>query len=130
MDKKISWMSCVCGKKAYYEENLRFNGYSIDGWKCKHCGEEYFNPGKAEFILLLNKIKKKKYNLKLNRVRSNLILRIPKEISTVLNLSDSTILQVSLEKGGILLTSPLPSETKTLDFPYLPSDTKTMTHSK
>lgn len=111
MDKKISWMGCVCGKKAEYNSDLRFNGRPIDGWECKHCGEAYFNPGKAELILLLNKIKKKKYNLKLNRVRSNLILRIPKDVSTALSLSDGDSLEVSMTEKGIML-KPLRSSGK------------------
>ena len=79
-------MKCACGKIAKYEEHLKFNGYDIDGWKCDSCGEEYYNPEKAERILLLNKLKNHKYHLKLSQVKSNLILRIPKEVGEALNL--------------------------------------------
>lgn len=82
----MTWMGCICGKKAKYVKHMKFNGYDIDGWHCNHCGEEYFNPEKAEVILLLNQIKKKGYILKLGQIKSNLILRIPKEVSDVLKL--------------------------------------------
>jgi hypothetical protein len=48
-------MVCACGKTARYVENLRFNSYRVDGWRCPSCGEIYYNPDKAQKILLLNK---------------------------------------------------------------------------
>lgn len=80
-------MKCFkCKKAMEYTKNLEFNKYKIDGWKCSKCGEEYYNPEKAEKILLLNKLKKSKFHLKLSQVKSNLILRIPKEVGKALNL--------------------------------------------
>ena len=77
-------MICVsCGKTAK-KTKLRFQGIEIDGWKCS-CGEEYFDPEQAERILLLNKMIKKEYKVKLSQIRSNLIIRIPKELSEALN---------------------------------------------
>lgn len=79
-------MKCVtCGKKMNYMKKLKFNNYILDGWKCS-CGEIYFNPEQAQRILLLNKIKKEHIKVKLGRMRSNLILRLPKEIETALGL--------------------------------------------
>ena len=88
-------MKCTCGKIAKYVEELTFNNHTIDGWKCE-CGEVYYNPEKAERILLINKLKKVKYHLKLNRVKSNLILRIPKEVSDVLNLHEGNQMELGL----------------------------------
>ena len=79
-------MKCLCGKITDYKSNLKFNNYDIDGWVCKNCGEIYYNPEKAEKILLLNKLKKIKYHLKLSKVKGNLILRIPKELGEALDL--------------------------------------------
>lgn len=79
-------MKCVCGKIAEYKPNLKFNQFDIDGWVCS-CGEIFYNPEKAEKILLINKLKKAKYNLILGQSKSNLILRIPKEVGEVLELS-------------------------------------------
>jgi hypothetical protein len=90
-------LKCACGKMADYDKNLKFNGVNIDGWVCKSCGETYYNPEKAEKILLLNKLKKMKYHLKLNKVKSNLIVRIPKEVGEALNLDDGNEVELALE---------------------------------
>ncbi len=58
-------MKCICGKTARYVRHLRLNNYDIDGWKCDSCGEIYFNPEKAERILLLNKKQKTGENAEL-----------------------------------------------------------------
>ena len=49
-------MNCACGKVASYEEHLKFNKSDIDGWVFKECAETYYNPEKAEKILLLNEL--------------------------------------------------------------------------
>jgi len=71
-------IKCVCGKVAKPVKELKFNGHNIDGWKCT-CGQIYYDPDQSQTILFLNKLKHKKYSLKLSKVRSNLILRIPKD---------------------------------------------------
>jgi len=99
-------MKCVCGKIAQYKLHMKFNGYDIDGWECKSCGEAYYNPEKAERILLINKLQKHKFYLKLSRVKSNLILRIPKEVSTALNLKESQKVEFGLkERDEIVIKS-------------------------
>lgn len=102
-------LKCVCGKIAHYKKNMRFNKQDIDGWKCQNCGEVYYNPEKAEKILLLNKLKKHKFNLKLSKVKSNLILRIPKEVSDVLNLKKSQMVEFSLKDKNEIVINPLGS---------------------
>ncbi len=85
-------MKCVkCGETAK-EARLSFQGHQIDGWKCR-CGEEYFDPEQAEKILMLNRIRNKKFRVKLGRMRSNLIIRMPKELERTLGL----------EKGGEMI---------------------------
>ncbi|MEE9224270.1 MAG: hypothetical protein V3U51_05940 [Thermoplasmata archaeon] len=74
----------TCGKTAK-RAKLRFQGAEIDGWRCS-CGEEYFDPEQAQRILLFNKILTKEYRIKLGQIRSNLIVRIPTELSEVLGL--------------------------------------------
>jgi len=100
-------MKCVCGKIAKYVKNLKFNNCVIDGWKCGSCGEVYYNPEKAEKILLLNKLKKHKYYLKLSKVKSNLILRIPKEVSEALNLRKGEEVEFSLKDTNDIVIHPL-----------------------
>ena len=51
-------MNCLCGGYAEYRKDLKFDGYILDGWACKSCGEEYTNPEKTEYILRMNQIKK------------------------------------------------------------------------
>jgi hypothetical protein len=100
-------MECTCGKIAKYVKNLKFNNCAIDGWKCDNCGEVYYNPEKAEKILLINKLKKHKYNLKLSQVKSNLVLRIPKEVSDVLNLRKGGQVEFSLKDSNEIIIHPL-----------------------
>jgi hypothetical protein len=90
-------MVCACGKTARYVENLRFNSYKLDGWKCPSCGEVYYNPDKEQKILLLNKLRKQKFRMKLNQVRSNLIIRIPKEVGDALNLHKDEEVEFSID---------------------------------
>jgi AbrB family looped-hinge helix DNA binding protein len=94
-------MKCVkCGKTAR-PAKLRFQGQPIDGWKCK-CGESYFDPAQAQRILLLNKIKKEAFRVKVGKVRSNLIVRIPKKIAEALGLESGE--EVTLKVDGQEIT--------------------------
>ena len=94
-------MKCVkCGKAAK-PAKLKFQGQPIEGWKCK-CGESYFDPDQAQRILLLNKIKKEAFKVKVGKVRSNLIVRIPKKISDALELKDGN--EVTLKVDGQEIT--------------------------
>ena len=44
-------MKCYkCKITMRYKEDLEFNGYTLDGWECKKCGEAYYNPKKAQRI--------------------------------------------------------------------------------
>ncbi|MBI5635514.1 AbrB/MazE/SpoVT family DNA-binding domain-containing protein [Candidatus Micrarchaeota archaeon] len=106
MKAKNTGMDCACGALAEYKTNLRFNGVTLDGWKCHKCGEEYHNPEIVERILLLNKLKKHKYCLKLSQVRSNLILRIPKEVGEVLNLKKGEEMGFRLKNDNTIEISP------------------------
>ena len=77
-------MKChKCKKKMQYRKGLRFNEYRIDGWKCS-CGEMYFDSEQAQRVLVLNKLKKQAIRAKLGRNRSNLILRLPRDIEEAL----------------------------------------------
>ena len=92
-------MKCVsCGKTAK-PARLNFQGQAIDGWKCK-CGEEYFEPEQAQRILLLNQVRKEAFRVKVGRVRSNLILRIPKRIADALELKDGEEVTLRVEGDG------------------------------
>ena len=100
-------MKChKCNKLMKYSKELKFNGYKVDGWKCS-CREEYYAPEKLERILLLNKLKKHKFHLKLSKVKSNLILRIPKKVSDALDLHKGEEVEFSLIESNDMVIHPL-----------------------
>ncbi len=85
-----------CNKAMKRRTDLKFNKHTVKGWKCS-CGEEYFDSEDAQRILLLNKLKNKGFELKLNRVKSNLILRIPKEVGKAMGLNEKDIVHFSMK---------------------------------
>ena len=85
--KKNEGMMCMKCRRTAKPAKLSFQGYEISGWRCT-CGEEYYNPIQAERILQLNKLKKEALEAKLGRIKSNLILRIPKAIEEALELRE------------------------------------------
>ncbi len=98
-------MKCLnCFKKMLYQENLRFNQYKLSGWKCSNCREIYFNPEEAQRILLVNKLKKHLIKAKLGRIKSNLILRLPKDIETALNLKEGKEVELKIEHNKLVIT--------------------------
>lgn len=82
-----------------YVKTMKFNEYKIDGWKCP-CGEIYYNPEQAQKILLLNKLKKEEIRAKLGKIRSNLILRLPKDIERALGLEKGEEVLIKVEDHG------------------------------
>ncbi|MEW6329172.1 MAG: hypothetical protein AB1468_03585 [Candidatus Micrarchaeota archaeon] len=93
MKKDNKSMRCVrCGGTAR-PAKLSFQGFGIDGWKCA-CGEEYFDPAQAERILTLNKLKRQAVEAKLGRIKSNLILRIPKAVEHALKLQTGGLVKI------------------------------------
>ena len=98
-------MKCVnCGRLAT-PAVLSFQGHEIDGWKCK-CGEEYFNPVQAEKILTLNKLMHGEIEAKLGRIKSNLILRIPKAVEAGMGLKEGETVKLKVKSRDELVLSP------------------------
>ncbi|MFH1506630.1 MAG: AbrB/MazE/SpoVT family DNA-binding domain-containing protein [archaeon] len=94
-------MKCYkCKKPMKYVNGMKFNEYTIDGWRCK-CGETYYEPDQAQRILLLNKLKKEAIKAKLGKVRSNLILRLPKDIENALDLHKGEEVLLTIEDKGL-----------------------------
>ncbi len=52
------------------------------------CGERYYDPERAQRILSLNKMRGEAIDVKLNKTRSNLMLRIPKAFERILGLKE------------------------------------------
>ena len=98
-------MQCVkCKKIMTKVKEISFNEHKIPGWKCD-CGEIYFEPEQAQKIFLLKKLKKEKIKAKLGRIRSNLILRLPKDIETVLDLEKGDDVFLKVEDKNIIIVS-------------------------
>lgn len=83
-----------------YAKGIKFNEYAINGWKCS-CGEIYYEPEQAQKILLLNKLKKETIRAKLGKIRSNLILRLPRDIEQALSLEKGEDVLITVEDNGI-----------------------------
>lgn len=95
-------MKCVkCGKIAK-EAVLRFQGERINGWKCT-CGEEYFDPAQAQRILSINKLKHQVLEAKLGKIKSNLILRIPKAVEDALGLESGETVKMKVSNKRLEL---------------------------
>jgi len=80
-------------------DDLRFNEHAISGWVCV-CGEKYYDPGKAQEILLRHKLQKEVLRVTLGRIKSNLILRVPKDVETVLHLKKGEKVIIKVERKG------------------------------
>ncbi len=94
-------MKChTCKEKMEYSTDLRFNGFKMSGYYCT-CGEEYYDSECAQRVLIMNKLKKQVLKAKLGRVRSNLILRVPRELETALNLHEGEQVRLKLERDGL-----------------------------
>lgn len=88
-----------CDRGMKYFKGIKFNDYSIDGWKCL-CGEIYYEPEQAQKVLLLNKLKKEVLRAKLGKIRSNLILRLPKDLEHAFSLEKGENVLIKVEDNG------------------------------
>ena len=94
-------MKChKCNKTMNYSKDLNFNGNKIEGWRCS-CGEIYFESSNVQRVLLLNKLREEEIKAKLGRIKSNLILRLPKEVEIAFNLEKGETVIVKAEKDFI-----------------------------
>ena len=78
-----------------FKKGIPFNKEKIDGFECK-CGEIFFDPEQVQRVLILNKLKMQKMKAKLGRNRSNLILRLPKDIEAVLGFKQGEEVELSV----------------------------------
>lgn len=79
---------------------LRFNDFLLDGWHCS-CGEIYFNPEQAQKALLKNQLMKKSIKVRLGKIRSNLILRLPTSVEHALSLKKGEEVTLKMEEKGL-----------------------------
>ncbi len=81
-----------------HRRDLTFNGEKLSGYRCS-CGEEYYDPEAAQRVLLRQKLAHAKLTAKLGRIRSNLILRLPKDVEKALGLAEGEEVQLTVERG-------------------------------
>ena len=93
-------MKChSCEKKMLFQKGLQFNEFQIDGWRCS-CGEIYYDPEQAGRILLINKLRKEQLRAKLGKIKSNLIIRVPKELESALCLKKGKDVIITVQGKG------------------------------
>ncbi|MDP3728946.1 MAG: AbrB/MazE/SpoVT family DNA-binding domain-containing protein [bacterium] len=96
-------MKCYkCGKGMSFKKGIPFNEYTINGWICS-CGEKYYDSEQAQKVLLQNKFRKKELRAKLGQIKSNLIIRVPKEVESALQLKKGKEVIIKMEKKGFLV---------------------------
>jgi len=83
-----------------YVKGLEFNEHEVAGWRCV-CGEVYFNPEQAQKILLLNRLKREVIKARLGRTRSNLILRLPRDVEVALDFHQGEEVLLKVEDDGL-----------------------------
>lgn len=99
MTEKKKGMDCVkCGGLAQ-PAKTSFQGMKIGGWKCKKCGEVYYDPAQAQKILMLHKLEHEELEAKLGRVKSNLILRIPRAVEECLGLKEGEKIRLKVRNA-------------------------------
>ena len=86
----------VCGGTAYHKKS-KFQGFPIESYKCRKCGEEFFNPLQAEKILEMNKTMGKIFEVVLGKIQSNLIVRIPVQVAETLDLTKGEKIKLEVE---------------------------------
>jgi hypothetical protein len=98
---KKDGLRCVCGKIAK-SGKMNYLGHKIGCWKCS-CGESYLNPVETERIRLANRLKNSKFEIKVGKIRSNLIVRIPKDIGDLLGMQAGNKLTLTAKPDRIEL---------------------------
>ncbi len=103
--------SCVVCGGGLKPVKSRFQGFEIDAYKCVKCGEELFDPLQAEKILEANKAMQSVFKVVLGQIQSNLIVRIPVQVSQALDLKKGEELELEVgDKNSICLKIPKDGE--------------------
>lgn len=84
MELEKDKIKCDCGTWAK-PHKFHIEGFLVRGWRCPKCKEEYYS-GDIEKVLMLNKLKKRPLSVKVGKLGESWIVRIPKDICTVVGL--------------------------------------------
>ena len=80
-------MKCFkCGSEVKADRR-EFNimGFKVGGWKCPKCREEYYEGDDINKVFVYNKLKKG-IPVKVGALGNSLVMRLPKEVSSVLEI--------------------------------------------
>lgn len=90
-------------KGGWIKYRTKFQGFDIDAFKNKKTGEEYFDPEQAEKILVFNKLRNKIFKVKIGKIQSNFIIRLPVEISESLDIKKGEEAKLKIEDRDKIL---------------------------
>ena len=103
MDFENLKLKCECGG-SMKKIKTEWKGISVNGWKCKKCGEEIINPIDAQKALGIEKARKEnKLKVKLRRVGKSDVVTIPTIIKKIENLRTGQELEWSIENKKLVL---------------------------
>src|SRR3989338_1834849 len=98
----MNGLTCICGKIASYKNDVHFQQHILEGRECKYCGEEYLDPGQAEFILRLNRFKRMTARSGNKRRNDDMIL-VPKGAGDILQVLSRNDVKMTFGKKRILI---------------------------
>lgn len=81
-----------------------FHGFRINAWKCRKCGDVVYDAADIQPILRYNKLKTaKRVSSKVGVLGNNKVLRIPKYIEQIYNITRGQKIEFELEPQAIKL---------------------------
>jgi hypothetical protein len=78
------------------KKTLRLEGVSVRGWECLTCSDTVLHPDDAQRMLVLSKLRRG-LPVKVGELGKNLVVRIPKDIAKLYNLSKGEQITIQAE---------------------------------
>lgn len=83
------------------KKNLTIEGINVRGWECIKCKDAVLHPDDAQKMLLVNKLKRG-LSVKIGELGKSLIVRIPKEVANLYNLSKGEQITMKAENNNTI----------------------------
>ena len=80
-------------------KEMTIEGEKVRGWECAKCDETVLHPQDAQRMLLLSKLKRG-LSVKIGELGKSLIVRIPKEVASLYNLSKGEQVTIKAESDS------------------------------
>ena len=77
---------CTKCNSSMRKKNLVVEGTNVRGWECVKCKDTVLHPEDAQRMLLVSKLKRG-LSVKVGELGKSLVVRIPKDIAKLYNLS-------------------------------------------